>query len=66
VRLEERLGYVHKGVEGFDDGRLARSRGAACGADLRRQTVAYSIAFARAVESALASKFRSARIGCAR
>jgi Ni,Fe-hydrogenase III large subunit len=52
VRLEERLGYVHKGIESL-----------MAGADLERtaklaervsgdSTVAYAIAFARAVESA--------------
>jgi len=53
VRLEERLGYKHKGVDAL-----------ICGANLERaailaarvsgdSTVAYSIAFARAVEAAL-------------
>jgi Ni,Fe-hydrogenase III large subunit len=53
VRLEERLGYVHRGVEGL-----------MVGADLERaaklaervsgdSTVAYAVAFARAVEAAL-------------
>jgi Ni,Fe-hydrogenase III large subunit len=54
VRLEERLGYTHKGIEGL-----------MAGADLDRaaklasrvsgdSTVAYAFAFARAVENALA------------
>jgi Ni,Fe-hydrogenase III large subunit len=53
VRLEERLGYVHKGVEGLMAGAdLAR------GAELAGRvsgdsTVAYAFAFARAVEAAL-------------
>jgi Ni,Fe-hydrogenase III large subunit len=53
VRLEERLGYVHKGVEGLMAGAdLAR------GAELAGRvsgdsTVAYSFAFARAAEAAL-------------
>ncbi len=56
VRLEERLGYVHKGIEGL-----------MCGADIARgaklagrtsgdSTVAYTIAFARAVEAATQSE----------
>jgi Ni,Fe-hydrogenase III large subunit len=52
VRLEERLGYVHKGIEGLMAGAdIAR------GAKLAEctsgdSTVAYGIAFARAVEAA--------------
>ncbi|MDX8443482.1 nickel-dependent hydrogenase large subunit [Mesorhizobium australafricanum] len=53
VRLEERLGYVHKGIEGLMAGasldRAARLAGRTCG----DSTVAYSLAFARAVEAAL-------------
>ncbi|MDE3177428.1 MAG: hydrogenase expression protein HypE [Pseudomonadota bacterium] len=53
VRLEERLGYVHKGVE-----RLARGASLAVGATLAGRvsgdsTVAYAYAYARAVEMAL-------------
>ena len=52
VRLEQRLGYVHKGIEGLLTGKpidqaariVARVSGDA--------TVAYSLAFARAVEAA--------------
>ncbi|PWB59702.1 MAG: hydrogenase expression protein HypE [Bradyrhizobiaceae bacterium] len=54
VRLEQRLGYVHKGIEkllaGADLVRGARLAGRASG----DSTVAYAYAFARAVESALA------------
>jgi Ni,Fe-hydrogenase III large subunit len=53
VRLEERLGYVHKGVEGLMQGaelaRGARLAGRVSG----DSTVAYALAFARAAESAL-------------
>jgi len=53
VRLEERLGYVHKGTEslmvGADLQRAARLAGRISG----DSTVAYSIAFAQAVEAAL-------------
>jgi Ni,Fe-hydrogenase III large subunit len=53
VRLEARLGYVHRGVLGLMRGselaRAARLAGRISG----DSTVAYAIAFARAVESAL-------------
>jgi Ni,Fe-hydrogenase III large subunit len=53
VRLEERLGYVHKGVEGLmagaEVGQAARLVGRISG----DSTVAYAWAFARAVEAAL-------------
>jgi Ni,Fe-hydrogenase III large subunit len=53
VRLEERLGYVHKGIEGLMAGadldRAAKLAGRTSG----DSTVAYAIAFARASEAAL-------------
>jgi len=53
VRLEQRLGYVHKGIEGLmagaDLARAAELAGRVSG----DSTVAYAYAFARAVESAL-------------
>src|SRR5690606_25126544 len=53
VRLEERLGYVHKGIDGLLTGadldRAAKLAGRTSG----DSTVAYAIAFARAVEAAL-------------
>jgi len=53
VRLEQRLGYVHKGIEGLmagaDIGRGAELAGRVSG----DSTVAYAFAFARAVETAL-------------
>jgi Ni,Fe-hydrogenase III large subunit len=53
VRLEQRLGYVHKGIEalmaGADLERAARLAGRTSG----DSTVAYALAFARAVEAAL-------------
>jgi Ni,Fe-hydrogenase III large subunit len=53
VRLEERLGYVHKGLDALMAGapleRAARLAGRASG----DSTVAYAIVFARAVEAAL-------------
>jgi Ni,Fe-hydrogenase III large subunit len=52
VRLEERLGYVHKGIEslmvGADLERAAKLAGRSSG----DSTVAYALAFARAVEAA--------------
>src|SRR3954454_6711080 len=56
VRLEERLGYVHKGIDGLltdtDIERAARVVARISG----DSTVAYSFAFARAVETALELK----------
>jgi Ni,Fe-hydrogenase III large subunit/Ni,Fe-hydrogenase III component G len=53
VRLEQRLGYVHKGIEslmsGASIGRAAQLAARTSG----DSTVAYGIAFARAVEAAL-------------
>lgn len=53
VRLEERLGYVHKGIEslmiGADIDKGARLAGRASG----DSTVAYALAFAQAVEATL-------------
>ena len=61
VRLEERLGYVHKGVEALMAG-APLDRGARLAARTSGDsTVAYSIAFARAVESALNIERSSAR-----
>ncbi len=52
VRLEDRLGYTHKGIEalmtGADVDRAARLAGRVSG----DSTVAYALAFARAVEAA--------------
>ena len=53
VRLEERLGYVHKGIEGLMTGAdLERAAGLA-GRVSGDSTVAYALAFARAAEAAL-------------
>ena len=53
VRLEERLGYVHKGIERLIAGasieRAATLAGRACG----DSTVAFALAFSRAVEDAV-------------
>jgi Ni,Fe-hydrogenase III large subunit len=53
VRLEERLGYVHKGVEGLLRGATIDSATRLIGRISGDSTVAYAWAFARAVEAAL-------------
>ncbi len=56
VRLEQRLGYTHKGTESLMAG-ADLARGAQLAARLSGDaTVAYSIAFARAVEAALGAE----------
>ena len=50
---KQRLGYVHKGIESLMTGATLAQAARLAGADLRRQTVAYGIAFAHAVEAAL-------------
>jgi Ni,Fe-hydrogenase III large subunit len=53
VRLEERLGYVHKGINALMSGAsLERAASLACHTS-GDSAVAYAIAFARAVEAAL-------------
>ena len=53
VRLEERLGYVHKGIEGLMAGSPVERAAKLAGRTSGDSTVAYSLAFARAVEAAL-------------
>ena len=53
VRLEERLGYVHKGVEGLMAGAEIEQAARIVGRISGDSTVAYAWAFARAVEAAL-------------
>ncbi|MBF0136888.1 MAG: nickel-dependent hydrogenase large subunit [Magnetococcus sp. DMHC-1] len=53
VRLEERLGYVHKGVEQLLEGKDLAEGSRICGRISGDSTVAYAIAYARAVEAAL-------------
>ncbi|MBW7852502.1 MAG: NADH-quinone oxidoreductase subunit C [Rhodospirillales bacterium] len=52
VRLEERLGYQHKGIEGLMAGRTVAEAARLAGRVSGDSTVAYAIAFARAVEAA--------------
>jgi Ni,Fe-hydrogenase III large subunit/Ni,Fe-hydrogenase III component G len=52
VRLEERLGYVHKGIESLMTGLSIDRAAALAGHVSGDSTVAYALAFARAVEAA--------------
>jgi Ni,Fe-hydrogenase III large subunit len=54
VRLEERLGYVHKGIEGLMIGLSIENAARLAGRVSGDSTIAYAIAFARAIEAALA------------
>jgi Ni,Fe-hydrogenase III large subunit len=54
VRLEERLGYVHKGIEKLMEGAELDHAAKLAGRTSGDSTVAYAIAFARAAEAALA------------
>jgi Ni,Fe-hydrogenase III large subunit len=53
VRLEERLGYAHKGVDGLTTGASIEQAAKLAARTSGDSTVAYSLAFARAVEAAL-------------
>lgn len=53
VRLEQRLGYVHKGVEGLMAGATVERAAKLAGRTSGDSTVAYALAFAHAVEAAL-------------
>jgi Ni,Fe-hydrogenase III large subunit len=53
VRLEERLGYTHKGIEGLMAGSDIRRAARLAGRTSGDSVVAYGIAFARAVEAAM-------------
>jgi len=53
VRLEERLGYVHKGIEGLMAGAELDHAARLAGRTSGDSTVAYGLAFARAAEAAL-------------
>ena len=53
VRLEERLGYVHKGIEGLVAGKPLLDAARIVGRVSGDSTVAFAIAFARAAEAAL-------------
>jgi Ni,Fe-hydrogenase III large subunit len=53
VRLEERLGYTHKGIEKLMEGAGLNRAAKLAGRTSGDSTVAYAVAFARAVEAAL-------------
>ena len=53
VRLEERLGYVHKGIDGLMAGAYLDLAARRAGRTSGDSTVAYAYAFARAAEAAL-------------
>jgi Ni,Fe-hydrogenase III large subunit len=53
VRLEERLGYVHKGTQSLMAGATIERAAVLAGRVSGDSTVAFALAFARAVESAL-------------
>jgi Ni,Fe-hydrogenase III large subunit len=53
VRLEERLGYVHKGVDAMMCGATIEHAARLAGRTSGDSTVAYAFAFARAVEAAV-------------
>jgi Ni,Fe-hydrogenase III large subunit len=53
VRLEQRLGYVHKGIEHLMHGATIEQASRLAGRTSGDSTVAYALAFARAVEAAL-------------
>ncbi|MBI2977701.1 MAG: hydrogenase expression protein HypE [Rhodospirillales bacterium] len=53
VRLEERLGYVHKGIEALAAGADIAHAAKLAGRTSGDSTVAYTLAYARAVEAAL-------------
>ncbi|MCM5556176.1 NADH-quinone oxidoreductase subunit C [Pleomorphomonas sp. JP5] len=53
VRLEERLGYVHKGIEGLLTDTTLEAAAKVVARVSGDSTVAYSLAFARAAEAAL-------------
>lgn len=52
VRLEARLGYVHKGIEGLMTGASVEEASRLAGRVSGDSTVAFALAFARAVEAA--------------
>lgn len=53
VRLEERLGYVHKGIEGLMTGKSLGEAARLAARTSGDSTVAYGLAFSRAAEDAL-------------
>jgi Ni,Fe-hydrogenase III large subunit len=56
VRLEQRLGYVHKGIEALMAGATLDTAARLAGRTSGDSTVAYALAFAHAVEAAVETK----------
>ena len=56
MRLEERLGYTHKGVDALMRGASLDRAAELAGRVSGDSTVAYAVAFARAVEAALGAE----------
>ena len=56
VRLEQRLGYVHKGIESLMDGATLEEAAKLAARTSGDSTVAYAYAFAQAAEAALQIK----------
>ena len=56
VRLEERFGYAHKGIDGLMAGADIATAARLAGRTSGDSTVAYAFAFARAVEAALGAE----------
>jgi len=56
VRLEERLGYVHKGIDALMAGASLERAASLAGRVSGDSTVAYALAFAQAVEEALGAQ----------
>ena len=56
VRLEQRLGYVHKGIESLMQGATLEQAAKLAGRTSGDSTVAYAFAFAQAAEAALQAK----------
>lgn len=55
VRLEQRLGYTHKGIEALMEGKSVEQAAMIAARSIGDSTVAYGLAFARAVEAATAT-----------
>jgi Ni,Fe-hydrogenase III large subunit len=63
ARLEQRLGYVHKGIESLMAGASIEQGALLAGRTSGDSTVAYALAFAQAVEAALQVKVPQRAIG---
>ena len=66
VRLEQRLGYTHKGIEGLMRGASVERGAELAGRVSGDSTVAYAYAFSRAAERRCNLRCRRERSGCGR